>query len=321
MTALAPTLEREAIGPNLLGQFEDMLMAVVQHPAMLIYLNNQKSFGPDSRLGRKGRGLNENLAREIMELHTLGVDGGYSQHDVTELAKGITGWSVARPTNTEQAGFKFRRAGHQPGSRLLLGKSYRQQGIKQGEAMLRDLANHPATARFVCTKIVDHFISDAPLPSLVNKLVSTWQATQGNIKAVITTLINAEESWNIAVKKFKTPRELVISTFRALGSSNLKQRQLYYAMFSLGQQPFQAGSPAGYSDKQQDWDGGSALIARIDWTSMLSSRVKSSTNAIAVLKSSLGDSVSQHSYQMITRAESQQQALTLLLMSPEFQRR
>ncbi|TMN73085.1 DUF1800 domain-containing protein [Pseudoalteromonas sp. S1727] len=320
MTALAPTLEREAIAPNLLGRFDDLLISVIQHPAMLIYLNNEKSFGPNSKVAKKnGRGLNENLAREILELHTLGVDSGYSQKDVIELAKGITGWSVANPLKDKEQGFKYRRSGHEPGVRTLLNKTYSQKDSEQGKSMLRDLAVHPATAKHISYKLAHHFISDNPPASLVNKMTDSWLATNGDIKAVMTTMINADEAWHAEKQKFKTPREFVISSLRAL-ELKTNNRQLYSSLVTLGQQPFKAGSPAGYSDSEDDWNGASALISRVNWASTIAARAKK-VQIEAIIKNSFSESISQLSYQTISRAESRKQALTLFLMSPEFLRR
>jgi len=321
MVGLAATLEREAIAPHLLGNFEDMLLAVEQHPAMIIYLNNEKSFGPNSRMAKKHKkGLNENLAREIMELHTLGVDGGYNQADVIELAKGITGWSVKRPGKEHGEGFVFRAYGHEPGSRKLLGKKYSQKGLAQGKQMLRDLAMNPATAKYICYKLAHHFVSQKPSPALLKSMEATWLKTQGNIKAVMHCLFDADEAWLNTAQKFKAPREFVISTLRALSLKKFRDKALLYTFTNLGQQPFNAGSPAGYSDGEQDWLGASALMARIDWSTMLSGYNKR-INAEKVMDQSIGKSVSQLTYNSVMRAESRQQALTLLLMSPEFQRR
>jgi len=325
MAALAPTLEREAIAPNLLGRFEQMLIAVEKHPAMLIYLNNEKSIGPNSLIGKKirksnkGRGLNENLAREILELHTLGVDGGYQQNDVQELAKTITGWSVARPGKDKESGFKFRSYGHEPGDRRLFGKSYKNTGVRQGEQMLIDIARHPSTANYICSKLAQHFISDNPPQSLINKLTARWHVSQGNIKAVMVELIQASESWHEQSQKFKTPREYVVSTLRMLGMKKLENKYLLGSLQSLGQMPFNAGSPAGYSDQQHDWDGSSALMAKIEWSSMVAARKKA--NVEKLMKYSFADTLTDRSYRSIIRAESQSQALTLLLLSPEFLRR
>jgi len=321
MIGLSPTLEREAIAPNLLGNFAEMLLAVEQHPAMLIYLNNEKSFGANSRLAKKKKvGLNENLAREIMELHTLGVDGGYSQSDVIELAKAISGWSVKNAKKERGTGFIFRSYGHEPGPRMLLGKKYLQQGVKQGQQMLRDLAMHPKTANYVCAKIAHHFVSENPSPSLINKMQKTWLNNQGNIKQVMITMFNAEEAWLDGPQKYKSPRDFIISAYRAIAPKRLYDKALFYALNNLGQTPFNAGSPAGFSDDESHWLGASALMARVEWSSLVSAKMKR-VNAEQVMSTALGNSISQHTYQMVMRAESRQQASTLLLMSPEFQRR
>jgi uncharacterized protein (DUF1800 family) len=321
MAGLAATLEREAIAPNLLGNFEDMLLAVEQHPAMLIYLNNEKSFGPSSAgAKKKGKGLNENLAREILELHTLGVDGGYQEVDVDELAKGISGWSVKDPTKEGSAGFIFRPYGHEPGTRTLLNKKYSAKKVEQGEQMLRDLAMHPATAKYVCYKLAHHFVSDGPSPLLLEKMEVIWMKSKGNITQVMHSLFDADEAWVDSPQKYKTPREFVISTQRALALKKTNDKTLLDSLVSLGQQPFNAGSPAGFSDDEKDWLGASALMARIDWSNKVSGYLKR-VNAEKVMKLALGESVSDLTYQMVMRAESRQQALTLLLMSPEFQRR
>lgn len=322
MKFLAPTLEREAIAVNLSGRFDNMLIAVISHPAMLIYLNNEQSFGPSSRIGKRNarRGLNENLAREILELHTLGVNGGYTQQDVIELAKAISGWSVRRKNEkTDRQGFVFRARGHEPGKRILLGRKYNSGGIDQGRAILRDLAVHPSTARFVSTKLARHFISDAPAETLVEKMTKRWLATGGDIREVVITLIDSPEAWQATQQKYKTPRELLISAGRAAGPGRLSPRASLVSLTELGQKPFSAGSPAGYGDTAADWDGADALHARIEWAAQFSKR--SRRNAIEMAEQSLGALMSKDTRRAILRAESQQQARTLLVMSPEFQRR
>lgn len=322
MRGLAPTLEREAIAPNLFGQFEDLLIAVTQHPAMLIYLNNQNSIGPSTKYAKKNRGLNENLAREILELHTLGVNGGYTQQDVTELAKAITGWSVSRPSKDKQEGFIYRYQRHEPGERVLLGKTYAEQGLGQGKEMLKDLAKHPNTARFICTKIVRHFISDETNPTLVEQLTAVWIESKGDLKQVFSALIKHPLAWQAEQQKLKTPREFVIASYRTLADKKLPINFAFNALNQLGQGPFKAGSPAGYSDMQEDWDGASALMNKINWVSKLSTRKNLRTiNIQETIQNSFANTLSTHSYQMVTRAESRQQALTLLLLSPEFLRR
>ncbi|GEA51594.1 hypothetical protein VIN01S_23980 [Vibrio inusitatus NBRC 102082] len=316
MRALAPTLEKEAILPHLDGTFEQMLLAVEQHPAMLIYLNNERSFGPNSRIGlKRKKGLNENLAREILELHTLGVDGGYSQSDVTELAKGISGWSVSAKS---RSGFLFRKYGHEPGKRQLLGRSYSQQGEAQGTLMLRDLARHPNTAKHLSYKLARHYIKDTPPPELVKSLSESWLASDGDIHKVMLTLISHPEAWQSA-SKFKTPREYVVSTARAVPNSKLTERRALTSLNQLGQMPFTSGSPQGFSDLEMSWMGGSSLLTRADWANTYAKQSKADVNQ--VMKVAFNQQLTPDNKQRILRAESRPQALTLLLMSPEFQRR
>lgn len=323
MRALAPTLEREAISPYVMGRFEDMLVAVSSHPAMLIYLNNEQSIGPNSKIGqrRKERGLNENLAREILELHTLGVNGGYSQADVIELAKALTGWGVLRPGKKQtRVGFTFRAAGHEPGTRTILGKKYREGGVKQAESVLRDLAVHPSTAKYVSTKLARHFIADEPSEKLVKKLESTWMKTGGDLREVVKTLVLADESWELESQKFKTPREFLVSTLRASGDERKKPRFLMGALTELGQKPFDAGSPAGFSDVASGWDGADAIYRRVELVARFAKQFRG-TSAVDLAVNSLGDMLSDKTMLHIKRAESLQQAFTLWAMSPEFLRR
>jgi uncharacterized protein (DUF1800 family) len=332
LNVLGPLLEREAIAPNLFGQFEDLLIAVIKHPAMLLYLDNPYSIGPRSKAGKKNnkRGLNENLAREILELHTLGVDGAYSIDDIQSLAKAISGWSVSHPRDAKQQGFVYRENFHEPGKRLVLGKSYRniygEKGVRQGEFILKDLARHPATARFVSHKLAQYFISDNPDTALVNAMANTWQKTNGNLHAVMTTLIEHDSSWQPERQKFKTPREFVVSTLRAIEAKPDKPRYFFkgiiYHLTEMGQQPFEAGSPAGYSNHSDAWTGSDALMKRIDWVNKLNAVTpKSSTNVLTLAEQLFADTLSEQTVLTIKRAESAKQARTLLFMSPEFQRR
>lgn len=320
LRGLAATLEREAIAPNMFGKFKDLLMAVEQHPTMLIYLNNDNSSGPNSPLAKKrNKGLNENLAREILELHTLGVNGGYTQTDVIELAKGITGWSVLRKPKKQPAGFIFKSKAHEPGTRQLLGKHYPQAGKAQGESMLEDLANNPKTAKYLCFKIAHHFVSDNPPTSLLTKMEEAWKKSDGNIKQVMQSMFLADEAWSSSAQKYKSPREFVISTYRAVGTIP-KNKSVLASLTTLGQAPFNAGSPAGYSDQQEDWLGSNALMSRIDWSVKLASSLKN-INAEKIMNAITSLTPSEPTYKAVVRAESREQALTLLLMSPEFQRR
>lgn len=227
----AGAFEREAIRPHVLGRFADMLKAVEQHPAMLFFLDNQQSLGPDSRAGQnRKRGLNENLAREIMELHTLGVGGGYTQGDVTSLARIITGWTFAgRQGQLGPPGsFVFNANAHQPGPQILLGKTYEATGLAQGEAALADLARHPATANFIVTKFVRHFVADDPPPALVARLRDVFVKTDGDLKALASALVDSDEAWRAPLTKMRSPYEFLVASGRLLaragGSEPLSQR-------------------------------------------------------------------------------------------------
>jgi len=325
MHFLAPTLDWDAIAPNLTGSFSKMLIAVISHPAMLYYLNNEKSIGPNSGLGkkRKKKGLNENLAREILELHTLGVDSNYSQHDIIELAKALSGWSVTRPNKESELSrpraFIFRPHNHEPGERIILKKRYFDTGKNsdQLEIILADLANHPSTAFHICNKLARHFISDTPDPELVKRMSSVWMKTKGNLTAVIKSLVTSDLSWKPTSKKYKTPREFVISTYRITGKNPPSEAELFKSVKHLGQTPYQAGSPAGYGDIETTWNGSDALFNRIQWSANTSKRIRSDT-ALKLAKNGLGSNLEENTFKVISQAESQQQAISLLLMSREF---
>ena len=323
LTILAPTLEREAIAPNLFGQFADMLTAVEQHPAMLVYLNNEKSVGPNSPSVKKARGLNENLAREILELHTLGVDSDYTLEDIRQLAMAISGWSITDESDSGHDGFIFRNKSHEPGSRVVLGKSYADKGVTQGEAVLLDLACHRKTAEFVSYKLAQHLIADEPPKELVAAMRDTWIKTEGNIKAVVTTLVKHPQSWDSQMQKFKTPREFVVSVCRAAhNSKTVEQSVLKVALRGLvimGQKPFGAVSPAGYSQLDRAWTGSDALMKRIDWVNLLSKRIRHTPQAVATR--TFDSQLSPLTVKSLAGAESRVQGLALLFLSPEFQRR
>lgn len=325
---LAGALEREAIRPHVLGNFAGMLRAVEQHPAMLLYLDNAQSTGPQSAAARaaerrgRGRGLNENLGREILELHTLGVDGGYSQQDVRAMALLISGWSIGggqgRLRGGEPGHFHFREALHQPGAKVLLGRRY-PEGLAGGERALRDLALHPATARHLATKLARHFVADDPPPALVRRLADAYLDADGDLPALYRALIDAPESWAQPLAKFKTPADYIHSAFRALqlpvGDEDLRLFE------QLGQRPLQPGSPAGWPDRSADWDGGAALMKRLEWAQQLGAELGSRRDARALASDVLGAAWSSASDQALLRAADASQALTLWLGAPEFMRR
>lgn len=328
---LAGSLEREAIRPNVLGRFSDMLLAVERHPAMLLYLDNHLSVGPHSRaahfMDRRGRtvGINENLAREILELHTLGVGGGYTQADVTTFAEVITGWSIGgeggRFARGEPGEFMFRAELHEPGAKTLLGKRYPDAGYDQGVAVLRDLAAKSATAHFIATKLARHFIADDPPPRAVDRIAGAFLSSDGHLPTVYRALIDSPESWAQPLAKYKTPTDYVVSTFRGLELPTDTGRSPLAPFEVMGQRTYSPGSPAGWPDRSADWDGASALIKRIEWADAVGQRVGSRRDAVALAPQLLGDSLTDATRTAIARAASGAQAITLLLSAPEFMRR
>ncbi len=317
---LAGPFEREAIRPHILGSFEDLLFASARHPAMLVYLNNATSVGPDSRDGEKREaGLNENFARELMELHTLGVDGGYTQADVTSLARILTGWSVGRKKSEDFGKFMFRAQAHEPGAQSLLGQDFGQKGVAQGEAALRLLAYHPATARHIATKLARHFVADTPPPALVDRLAQTFTDTKGDLAAVSKALLAADEAWDAPVAKLRSPQEYLWAGTRALGVTP-KPGEVAKALQSLGQPLMNPPSPAGYSDLTSTWLAPDAMTTRLEVAQELAAAA-GDVDPRQVAEAVLGPLLGAETKQTIERAESPAQGLALLLMSPEFQRR
>ncbi len=340
--------EREALRPHIAGSFEQLLNAAVRHAGMLRYLDNDASAGPDSMLVRRRArrapetrekaprisGLNENLAREILELHTLGVSGGgaayggwggYAQADVTEFARVLTGWRVPlrelvdAPAGTPTA--RFDPAWHEPGAKTILGKRYRE-GPDALREVLHDLAGHPSTARFVCTKLARHVVADEPPPSLVARLESSWRDSNGDLPAVYRTLVGSPEAWLPQASKLRTPEEFVIGSVRLLGLGDRAfERIPDGGITALGQRVQAAPSPAGWPDKAEEWLGPDAVWKRVEWATRVADRVGRRTDARALARASLGPLLSEGTAQQIERAADGPQALALLLLAPEFQRR
>jgi uncharacterized protein (DUF1800 family) len=337
---LVGPFEREAIRPHVFGRFEDLLVASSSHPAMLVYLDQAQSIGPNSQfagLSRTGLipalkglgGLNENLAREIMELHTLGVGSGYTQADVTEFARALTGWSIEgfQERRFGQAGmgsepgqFTFRQGAHEPGVRHILGKAYPQDGIDQGHAVLTDLAANPATAHHIATKLARHFVADDPPPALVARLEGSFNTTGGRLDKVAETLIDSPESWAPEQRKFKTPYEFLISSYRA---ANLTPGlEIAPVMTGLGQKPFSAPSPKGWAEDAQSWASPDGVVKRMDWAEGFSAKVVAAdAQPMQIAENTLGARLTPATATAIGRAESRTEAFSILLMSPEFQRR
>ena len=323
ITASIGAFEREAIRPYILSKFETMLLAVEQHPVMLIYLDNQNSVGPNSRAGNNGaKGLNENLAREILELHTLGVDGGYTQADVTSFARILTGWIYTDPNNDDVYGgrFTFAPNRHEPGDVSVIGKTYAESGKDQGENALRDFARHPSTARHIAVKLAKAFVADDPPPSLVAKLEATFLKSEGDLAVVTKTLIDAPESWSTAQDKLRSPDEFIIAAMRA-GNIPLDQGPFLNALNVLGTPLWRATGPNGYPVDSSSWLAPENIAMRADLSVQLAHEVQSLVEPESFAATILGKRISAETRQALQRAASREQAFALLFMSPEFQRR
>ncbi|GMG85782.1 DUF1800 domain-containing protein [Biformimicrobium ophioploci] len=318
---LAFTMEQEAIRPNITGNFADLLGAAIRHPAMLLYLDNTQSFGPRSRAGRRRkRGLNENLAREILELHTLGVGGGYKQADVRELAKAITGWTVGsarfRPEKTGE--FVFAEPVHEPGSVTVLARRYADSGEVQGSRILRDLALHPSTAKHLAHKLAVHFVDDNPPNEFVKQLAEVYLDSGGELLPLYHALIDADEAWDAGGSKFRTPVEFVTASFRGL---QIRQGRFLPSLRALGQVPFKPGSPAGWPDNSAHWKTPAALLARADWSDEVADKQAFSIDLEQWMDETMAGLFSDRTRLWVGRAETTAQGLALALMSPEFQQR
>lgn len=316
--------ERDAIRPHVLGKFSAMLRASTRHPAMLFYLDNIESIGPNSpareRLGRGG--LNENLAREILELHTLGVNGGYTQADVTEFSKILTGWNVT--AEVAEGGlrmlFIYHGQQHEPGLKTVMGKEYKEGGEKEALAALDDFAAHPATARHIATKLARHFISDDPPQDSVEALAAVFTSSGGDLMAVYKVLLGQDALWAEPLPKLKTPNDFITSILRATGFDPADERLLPAARV-LGQMPFTASSPAGWGDTARDWMSSEALLQRLGLAQAVANTVYARLDPARAMEDTIGPVASEKTRAAILAAGSRVEALTLLLASPEFQRR
>lgn len=334
VAALAGAFEMEAIRPHVLGRFDDMLVAVERHPAMQIFLDQTRSVGPDSMAAMRAeqrnpdnkRGLNENLAREIMELHTLGVRSGYTQADVTEFARALTGWSVAgvkgpQPNGAAPGSFVFRTQVHEPGSRTIMGRRYDQQGEDQALAILHDFAASPATAQHIGGKLARHFVSDNPPPAVTERLANAFERSGGDLPTVYRALIDSPEAWSPVAAKFKTPWEWTISSMRGLGWQDLGNLQGAPLLTQLGEPVWRPGSPAGYDDIAASWAAPDALVRRVEVAQRFAARVGDRIDPRTLGQTLLVGSISAPTQTAVSRAESASTAIALLLVSPDFQRR
>jgi uncharacterized protein (DUF1800 family) len=347
---LAGPFEREAIRPHVFSNFAALLGAASFHPGMLIYLDAARSIGPSTQAAKqRNAGLNENLAREILELHTMGVGSGYTQADIIEFAKALTGWTVANPQTARLAGLGqgrgkargeqrgrqqiavelqrqtgetvFMEPLHEPGARTVLAKNYTGPPTQQAAAILDDLANHPATAKHIAFKLARHFVADTPPASAIAKLEAAFVKSGGDLAALARAVVDLDEAWGETPQKFKSPEELLISAARATSPQAAfggSQRQVYT---SLAQQPFTAPSPAGWPDDTASWSGSDAIKKRIEWANAVARRMTRGETPTQFLNRSLGEIASEKTRQAVARAESAEQGFIIALMSPEFQRR
>jgi len=316
---LVTAYERDVIRPRALGKFSELLLATAKSPAMLWYLDNWQSVGPNSQAaaraknnGKPSPGLNENYAREVMELHTLGVNGGYTQKDVTELARVLTGWTLEEPR--QGGGFVFREPRHEPGDKTVLGRVFREDGQGEGEAALKMLAHEPATARFISTKLAQRFVSDTPPPALVDAMAKTFLESDGDIKAVLRTMLRAPEFWDVKEyrAKVKTPLEFTVSALRATDAELTRTQSVNDALNRMGMPLYGAQPPTGYSMRAESWVNSAALLNRMNFALRLG------TGKLAGVKmdaAKLAGNGSIHEAQAETQAEEVQRTLEQALLA------
>jgi uncharacterized protein (DUF1800 family) len=310
---------REAIRPHVAGRFTDMLLAVFRHPAMLFYLDQTSSVGPNSRHGKNsGRGLNENLAREILELHTVSPAAGYTQADVTEFARLLTGWGVER--NKEPFGALFRPANHEPGPKTVMGERF-EEGPEAAEQALRFLAGHPATRRHVASKLARHFVADDPPPEAVARLAGLWRDTDGDLGALANALPRLPQAWAKPFGKLRPPQDYITAAFRACGAKGGDvARVAYGAGVALGQPIWTALQPNGWPDRAADWLGAEPAMQRLDWAFETAGRF-ARLDPGAVLDTALGPLAPDETRRAVLHAGSPREAIALVFASAEFQRR
>ncbi|PPQ17991.1 DUF1800 domain-containing protein [Bradyrhizobium sp. AC87j1] len=320
--SMSGAYEREAVRANALGQFVDLLLAVEGHPAMLFYLDNLGSMGANSTAGiNRSSGLNENFAREIMELHTLGVRTGYTQNDVISFANVLTGWTLVPPGADPQHGgdFTFNPRLHEPGGQTVLGKRYEQDDVEQGRAVLRDLAAHPATATHVATKLARHFVADEPPPALVEQMARAFRDSDGNLKQVAALMVSSDEAWRAPPSKLKRPGEWVVGMVRATGITQVDPVRFTGGQELLGEALWRPPAPKGYPDDEASWIDG--VGRRLDVANNFAERITGMADPQAIIEDIFASQIAPEVKQAVGRAESRQQALALLFMSADFQRR
>jgi uncharacterized protein (DUF1800 family) len=336
---LVPAFERDAIRPNVLGKFRDLLGATANSPAMLFYLDNWQSVAPDQVRNPNGkrptRGLNENYARELMELHTLGVDGGYTQRDIIEVARCFTGWTIDRPNQDGGGSFLYNDRTHDKGEKVVLGITIPAGGGKEdGEKVLDILGRHPSTSRFISKKLAQRFVADDPPPELIERMAATFRDTDGDIRAVLASMFTSREFFSQGAyrAKVKTPLEFVVSASRATGAKVESTAGLVNQTGVLGEALYRKIEPTGYSSANAEWVSSSALLARMNFAMQFAgNRVQGvlvdtgrfANEPAAAAKQILftdGSSQTLHSIQK-KPAPPKPELIGLLLGSPDFQRK
>ena len=329
VTVLAGDFEQTAIRPHVAGKFEDMLVAVEQHPAMQIYLDQRRSIGPNSLVAKasadnpeaKKRGINENLAREILELHTLGVRSGYDQKDVIQFALAMTGWSVGVDPEKETIAFAFHPRQHEPGPKTVLGKTYAEDGYPQALAVMKDLAKADATALHISTKLARHFIADDPPPEAVESLRKAYLESGGDLPHVYRALIQDPAAWGEQRVKFKTPWEWLVSMLRASGQDSFEKLEPAHMFRQLGQPIWQPKSPAGYDDVADSWAAPDALVRRVELAQRVLALLPDHGRPQQLMQKLALGPLAANTVKQVDSAETIDSGLTLLYMSPEFLRR
>ena len=314
--------EVEAIRPNVTGYFRDMLLATAKHPAMLIYLDNAQSIGPHSIAGvRREKGLNENYAREVMELHTLGVNGGYTQADVTALAAILTGWSLKKGEPGERIlEYEFQQRFHEPGSKSWLGYTVNEAGEGEGIAALETLAKHPSTARYIATRFARYFMGESVSKASIDALIANFQQTGGHLGRLAETLVNLPEAWEHPLSKFKDPYDYALSLWRALGRVP-EQKQWFGMLDALDYRMFNAPSPAGFEDSVSRWAAPDSVNKSIELAYRIAQKLPGQLDPMAAAETLLGPVLSDLTKQTISRAATARDGMALLFSSPEFLRR
>ena len=316
---LTGAFEREVIRAHCFGRFSDLLLHATRHPAMLIYLDNIRSVGPTSAVGKKNRGLNENLAREILELHTVGPQGGYVQSDIEQFARLLTGWSVNRGQAQSNSAFYFRGKAHEPGQKKVLGVWY-PEGESGGVRCLRDLAGLHQTAVFVATKLARHFVSNFPSKDLVNALTQRFQATNGDLREMAHALLQHPDAQMSQRPKVRTPFEWIVGMAKVRPGA-VSVDDAFRAVRQLDQVPFTAPSPKGWSEDIASWIGPEATLDRLDVAERFGRRM----SAVAEETSGVLDGWLHHATEntrsILQSAQNPIHMWALMVLSPEFQRR